>query len=76
MPVLLAVPNVSTAGDEEALARLAKAFGRAAEVIDFHTDGDHGRSVFTLAGGTGGLTDSLTSGAEEATISADSSSLA
>lgn len=66
MPTLLAVPNVSTAGDEEALARLAKAFGRAAEVIDFHTDGDHGRSVFTLAGEPGGLIESLVAGAEEA----------
>ena len=32
MPDLLAVPNVSTAGDEEALGRLAEAFGREVKV--------------------------------------------
>jgi glutamate formiminotransferase / 5-formyltetrahydrofolate cyclo-ligase len=74
MPVLLAVPNVSTAADEETLARLAKAFGRAATVLDFHTDADHGRSVFTLAGEPGGLTESLVAGAEEALESIDMSS--
>ena len=63
MPTLLAVPNVSTAGDEEALGRLATAFGRGAEVLDFHTDADHGRSVFTLAGEPGGLAESLLAGA-------------
>jgi glutamate formiminotransferase len=76
MPVLLAVPNVSTAGDEEALGRLATAFGRGAEVLDFHTDGDHGRSVFTLAGEPGRLIEALVAGAEEAIESIDMSSYA
>jgi glutamate formiminotransferase / 5-formyltetrahydrofolate cyclo-ligase len=74
MPVLLAVPNVSTAGDEDALARLAASFGRATTVLDFHTDTDHGRSVFTLAGEPGGLAESLVAGAEEALESIDMSS--
>ena len=74
MPVLLAVPNVSTAGDEEALGRLAKAFGRGVTILDFHTDGDHGRSVFTLAGEPGALVEALTAGAEEALESIDMSS--
>jgi glutamate formiminotransferase len=74
MTVLLAVPNVSTAGDEDALGRLAAAFGRGAEVLDFHTDGDHGRSVFTLAGEPGALAESLVAGAEEALESIDMSS--
>lgn len=73
MPTLLAVPNVSTAGDEDALARLAEAFGRAATVLDFHTDADHGRSVFTLAGEPGGLAESLVVGAAEALESIDMS---
>lgn len=73
MPTLLAVPNVSTAADEEALARLAEAFGRATTVVDFHTDTDHGRSVFTLAGEPGGLAESLVAGAEEALESIDMS---
>jgi glutamate formiminotransferase len=74
VPTLLAVPNVSTAGDEEALARLARAFERGATILDFHTDGDHGRSVFTLAGEPGGLIESLVAGAEEALESIDMSS--
>src|SRR6201991_4381047 len=73
MPDLLAVPNVSTGGDEETLARLAKAFGRSARVLDFHTDGDHGRSVFTLAGEPAGLAESLLAGAAEAAETIDMS---
>jgi glutamate formiminotransferase / 5-formyltetrahydrofolate cyclo-ligase len=73
MPTLLAVPNVSTAGDEEVLGRLATAFGRGAEVLDFHADGDHGRSVFTLAGEPGRLADSLLAGAAEAVEAIDMS---
>jgi glutamate formiminotransferase len=74
MPLLLAVPNVSTTGDEEVLGRLAEAFGRGAEVIDFHTDSDHGRSVFTVAGEPGGLAEALSAGAAEALESIDMSS--
>ncbi|MBS1863078.1 MAG: glutamate formiminotransferase [Actinobacteria bacterium] len=74
MPVLLAVPNVSVAGDEEVLGRLAAAFGRGAQILDFHTDADHGRSVFTLAGEPGGLTEALLAGAEEAVEAIDMSS--
>lgn len=73
MPVLLAVPNVSTAGDAEALWRFGEAFGRAATVLDVHTDTDHGRSVFTLAGEPGGLVESLLAGAEEAVETIDMS---
>src|ERR1700742_1180754 len=54
MPDLLAVPNVSTAGDAEVLRRLGEAFGRRARVLDVHTDTDPGRTVFTLAGEAGG----------------------
>jgi glutamate formiminotransferase len=74
MTDLLAVPNVSVADDEEALGRLAEAFGRSARVLDFHTDGDHGRSVFTLAGEPGGLAESLVAGAVEALERIDMSS--
>ncbi|HWH19510.1 MAG TPA: hypothetical protein VN671_03185, partial [Solirubrobacterales bacterium] len=74
MPDLLAVPNVSTAGDEEVVGRLTEAFGRAARVLDFHTDSDHGRSVFTLAGEPGGLAESLLAGAAAAAEEIDMSS--
>jgi glutamate formiminotransferase len=74
MPVLLAVPNVSTAGDKAVLHRFRTAFGRRAHILDVHTDPDHGRTVFTLAGEPGGLAESLVSGAEEALESIDMSS--
>jgi glutamate formiminotransferase len=74
MPTLLAVPNVSAAGDAEVLRRFGTAFGRAAQVLDVHTDADHGRSVFTIAGEPGGLAESLLAGAEEALETIDMSS--
>ncbi|HEX3736261.1 MAG TPA: hypothetical protein VHV53_01870 [Solirubrobacterales bacterium] len=76
MPTLLAVPNVSVAGDAGVLGRLGMAFGRAARVLDVHTDADHGRSVFTLAGKPGGLAESLLAGAAEAVEAIDMSSYA
>ncbi|HVS99431.1 MAG TPA: hypothetical protein VHE08_02860 [Solirubrobacterales bacterium] len=76
MPTLLAVPNVSVAGDGEVLGRLGEAFGRAARILDVHTDADHGRSVFTLAGEPGGLAESLLAGAAEAVEAIDMSSYA
>ncbi len=76
MPTLLAVPNVSTAGEPEELRRLGEAFGRAALILDVHTDADHGRTVFTLAGKPGGLAESLLAGAEEALETIDMSSYA
>lgn len=66
MPPLLAVPNVSEGSDAERLARLEAAFTRGATLLDRHTDADHGRTVFTLAGLPGALTEALAAGAEEA----------
>jgi glutamate formiminotransferase/glutamate formiminotransferase/formiminotetrahydrofolate cyclodeaminase len=66
MPPLLAVPNVSEGGDRERLERLQSAFERGIRLLDRHSDADHGRSVFTLAGEPGALTEALASGAEEA----------
>jgi glutamate formiminotransferase / 5-formyltetrahydrofolate cyclo-ligase len=66
MPPLLAVPNVSEGSDGERLARLEQAFGRGVTLLDRHSDADHGRTVFTLAGRPGALTEALTGGAEEA----------
>jgi len=73
MPTLLAVPNVSVAGDAAVPRRLQEAFGRAARILDVHADADHGRSVFTLAGEPGGLAESLLAGAEEALEAIDMS---
>jgi glutamate formiminotransferase / 5-formyltetrahydrofolate cyclo-ligase len=66
MPPLLAVPNVSEGSDAERLARLEGAFTQGVSLLDRHSDADHGRSVFTLAGSPGALTEALTTGAEEA----------
>jgi glutamate formiminotransferase len=66
MPSLLAVPNLSEGRDLDRLAVLERAFGRGAALLDRHTDGDHDRTVFTLAAGRGPLMDALVAGAEEA----------
>jgi glutamate formiminotransferase len=66
MPPLLAVPNVSEGEDQARLAHLQGAFSKGARLLDRHTDADHGRSVFTLAGEPGALTESLATGAEAA----------
>lgn len=66
MPSLLAVPNVSEGNDAAVLDRLQSAFSRGARLLDRHSDADHGRSVFALAGEAAALTEALTAGAEEA----------
>jgi glutamate formiminotransferase/glutamate formiminotransferase/formiminotetrahydrofolate cyclodeaminase len=66
MPPLLAVPNVSEGADRGRLDRLHSAFTRGARLLDRHSDADHDRSVFTLAGEPGPLTEALASGAAEA----------
>jgi glutamate formiminotransferase len=71
MPTLLAVPNVSTGGDPEPLERLQTAFGRGVSLLDRHSDDDHGRTVFTLAGQPGPLREALVGGAEEALETVD-----
>jgi glutamate formiminotransferase len=66
MPPLLAVPNLSEGRSPERLATLAAAFGRGVALLDRHTDADHDRTVFTLAGRPGPLIEALVGGAEEA----------
>jgi glutamate formiminotransferase len=74
MPTLLAVPNVSEGSDERRLAEIAAVFARGAVLLDRHTDAHHNRTVFSLAGAGGGLTDALVSGAEVALETIDMSS--
>ena len=66
MPPLLAVPNVSEGSDAECLDRLEQAFTGGVKLLDRHSDANHDRTVFTLAGGAGALTEALAAGAEEA----------
>ena len=54
MPPLLAVPNVSEGRDAGAASPTWRsAFSRGATLLDRHSDADHDRTVFTLAGAPG-----------------------
>ena len=61
---LLAIPNVSEGRDRAAIDRIANAFD--ARLLDVHSDADHHRSVFTLAGEPGELARAVANGAAEA----------
>ncbi len=61
--MLLAVPNVSEGRDRRAIEAIGAAFD--ARLLDIHSDPDHHRSVFTLAGDPGGLAGAVCSGANE-----------
>jgi glutamate formiminotransferase / 5-formyltetrahydrofolate cyclo-ligase len=75
MQALLAVPNVAEGTDATKLAELQLAFTRSATLLDRHTDADHDRTVFTLAGRAGrSLSDALVAGAAEAIEAIDMSS--
>ncbi len=68
MATLLAVPNFSEGDDRACLERIEAALTRpaGATLLDRHTDADHGRSVFSLAGAAGALEEGLVAGAAEA----------
>jgi glutamate formiminotransferase / 5-formyltetrahydrofolate cyclo-ligase len=65
---LLAVPNVSEGRDLAAVEAIAQAFTAHGTVrlLDVHSDADHHRSVFTLAGRQGALPTALLAGARVA----------
>jgi glutamate formiminotransferase len=66
-PTLLAVPNVSEGRDPATLEAIGGAFETGgARLLDLHTDADHHRSVFTLAGEPGILHRALVAGARVA----------
>ncbi len=65
---LLAVPNVSEGREQATIDAIAKAFtahGKS-RLLDVHSDVDHHRSVFTLAGAQGELSSALLAGARVA----------
>jgi glutamate formiminotransferase len=68
---LLAVPNVSEGRDGVVLDALGRAFGAWARLLDVHTDPDHHRSVFTMAGEPGTLHRALLEGARQAVARID-----
>src|SRR4051794_36167073 len=65
---LLSVPNVSEGRDPAVLDAVAAAFAEdgTTRVLDVHTDPDHHRSVFTLAGEPGSLAAAVVRGARAA----------
>jgi glutamate formiminotransferase / 5-formyltetrahydrofolate cyclo-ligase len=66
MSTLLAVPNVSEGRDAAAIRSIGSAFGPGAQLLDIHSDPDHHRSVFTLAGRPGELAGGVLAGAARA----------
>jgi glutamate formiminotransferase / 5-formyltetrahydrofolate cyclo-ligase len=69
--LLLAVPNVSEGRDAARIAALQRAFSEGASLLDSHSDADHNRTVFTLAGGADALPEVLARGAAAAIESID-----
>jgi glutamate formiminotransferase len=61
--VLLAIPNVSEGRDAGAIKAIGAEFD--ARLLDVHSDPDHHRSVFTLAGTPGRLAGAVCRGAAE-----------
>jgi glutamate formiminotransferase len=69
---LLAVPNVSEGADTDAIQHIAAAFSNErVSLLDVHSDPDHHRSVFTLAGAPGALSKAMLNGAREAVVRID-----
>ena len=63
-PLLLAIPNVSEGRVPEAVEAIGEAFASTgARLLDTHSDPDHHRTVYTLAGGVGDLAPALVAGA-------------
>jgi len=64
---LLAIPNVSEGRDATAIDAIGAAFASTgARLLDVHSDPDHHRTVYTLAGEVGALAPALVAGAIEA----------
>ncbi len=60
---LLAYPNVSEGRERTTIERIGRAFGPG--LLDVHSDPDHHRSAYTLAGEPGELAASVVAGAAE-----------
>jgi glutamate formiminotransferase / 5-formyltetrahydrofolate cyclo-ligase len=60
--MLVAVPNVSEGRDHSVLEEIERSFAPA-RFLDLHADGDHNRSVFTVAAPQGELARGLLNGA-------------
>jgi glutamate formiminotransferase/glutamate formiminotransferase/formiminotetrahydrofolate cyclodeaminase len=63
--ILLAVPNISEGRDRGAVSQIARSFSGLL-LLDVHSDADHDRSVFTLAGRQGTIAEGVLAGARRA----------
>jgi glutamate formiminotransferase len=62
--LLLTIPNVSEGRDHNVIGAIGEAFGSTgARLLDVHSDADHHRTVYTLAGAVGELALALVAGA-------------
>jgi glutamate formiminotransferase len=73
---LLAVPNVAEGRDAALVDALGASFSIGVAELDRHTDADHDRTVFTLAGEPAALAAALLEGARGAVEAVDMSSYA
>jgi glutamate formiminotransferase len=73
---LLAVPNLSEGRDATQIDALGRAFTGGANLLDRHSDADHDRTVFTLAGESAALREALLTGAQQAIETIDMSTYA
>jgi glutamate formiminotransferase len=63
---LLAVPNLSEGRDPTGIDLMERAFASGVSVLDRHSDAEHSRTVFTLAGSVEALPEALELGAKAA----------
>jgi glutamate formiminotransferase len=68
---LLSVPNVSEGRDVEVLDAIGREFETTTRLLDRHSDPDHHRTVFSLAGEPATIVDGLLAGATEAVARID-----
>ncbi|MEA2182271.1 MAG: glutamate formiminotransferase / 5-formyltetrahydrofolate cyclo-ligase [Solirubrobacteraceae bacterium] len=62
--LLLTIPNVSEGRDHDVISAIGEAFGSTgARLLDVHSDADHHRTVYTLAGAVGEIVSALVAGA-------------
>ena len=69
MTTLLAVPNISEGRDRAQIEAIVPAFGLP--VLNIHSDPDHHRTVFTVAGAPGELAPAVTAAAHMVTATID-----
>ena len=69
----MAIPNFSEGRDPAKVRAISEALaaGAGVRLLDVHSDADHHRSVYTLAGAPGALTDALLAGAARACVCID-----